>query len=114
MLTKSLIAAAVLSIAALLPAAEAQAKSNINLNIGVGVGGYFAPAYDPYYGGGVVVAYDGISCSQARNIVKGEGFYNVKSIDCSEPTYNFTGWRDGDKYKVRVNSYGEITRIKPM
>ena len=83
MLTKSLIAAAVLSLAALLPAAEAQAKSNINLNIGVGVGGYFAPAYDPYYGGGVVVAYDGVSCSQARNIVRSEGFYKVNSIDCS-------------------------------
>lgn len=118
MLTKSLIATAVLATLALIPATQAEAKSNVNLSIGLGVGGgYFAPAYDPYgpyYGGGVVVAYDGITCSQARKIVKSEGFYNVNSVDCSAPTYNFTAWRDGDKYKVRVNDEGEITRIKPM
>ncbi len=114
MLTKSLITAAVLSIAALLPATEAQAKSNINLSIGLGVGGYYGPGYDPYYGAGVAVDFGGVSCSQARKIVKSEGFYNVNSIDCSAPTYNFTAWHAGDKYKVRVNSYGEITRIKPM
>lgn len=116
MLTKSLITAAVLSIAALLPATQAEAKSDINVSLGLGVGGYFGPGYDPYYhgGAGVVVDFGGVSCSQARKIVKNEGFYNVNSVDCSAPTYNFTAWHDGGKYKVRVNSYGEITRIKPM
>lgn len=117
MLTKSLIAAALLATLALVPATEAEAKSNVNLSIGLGVGGYFGPGYDPYgpyYGGGVVIAYDGISCKQARKIVKSEGFYDVNSVDCTAPTYNFTAWRDGDQYKVRVNDAGEITRIRPM
>lgn len=117
MLTKSLITAAVLATLALVPATEAQAKSSVNLNVGFGVGGYFGPGYDPYdpyFSGGVVVSSDVVSCSQARKIVKSEGFHSINSIDCTAPTYNFTAWRDGDKYKVRVNSWGEITRIKPL
>lgn len=117
MLTKSLISAAVLATLALVPVTGAQASSNVNLSVGFGVGGYFGPGYDPYgpyVGGGIVVDSHVISCSQARKIVKSEGFHSINSVDCTAPTYNFTAWRDGDKYKVRVNNWGEITRIKPL
>lgn len=120
MLTKSLIATAALALSlATFTAGNAEAKSHVNLNVGVGigVGGFYAPGYvgvvpgyieydEPYY--------SGISCGQARNIVKGNGFYNVKSIDCSAPSYKFVAWQGGNKYKVRVNSAGNITGVTPL
>lgn len=116
MLTKSLIASAVLSLAVAFPVAGAEAKSNVNLNIGVGLGGYYGPGYDPgYYGGiGFEAEYGGVSCAKARKIVRGNGFHKVVATDCSAPNYQFTAWRYGSKYRVRVNSWGDITGVKPL
>lgn len=121
MLTKSkIIAVAVLASLGLALAAPAEAKVNVGVGIGIGVGGYY-PGYVPGYGyGGVYVpvpvyepAY-GISCGQARSIVKGSGFYKVTAIDCSAPSYKFIAWQGGSKYKVRVNWAGNITGVTPL
>ena len=116
MIGKSLIAAAAIAAAltASLPASEA--KAGVDVNIGIGVGGFY-----PGYGyGGVYVPgayyepYYGISCGQARSIVKGSGFYKITAIDCSAPSYKFVAWQGGNKYKVRVNSAGNITGVSPL
>jgi hypothetical protein len=121
MLTKSKIAfIAVLAALGLAMAAPAEAKVNVGVGIGIGVGGFYpgygfggvyvpgpvyAPVYTPYYG---------ISCGQARSIVKGNGFYSVTAIDCSAPSYKFIAWQGGSKYKVRVNGAGNITGVTPL
>ena len=117
MLTKSMIAiAAVLVSLTALPVQNAEAKSHVDFNVGVGIGvggfypgygygGVYAPVYEPYYG---------VSCGQARSIVKGSGFYKVTAIDCSAPSYKFVAWQGGNKYKVRVNAAGNITGVTPL
>lgn len=121
MLTNSKLAiVAVLASLGLALAAPAEAKVNVGVGIGIGVGGFYpgygyggvyvpgpvyAPVYAPYYG---------ISCGQARNIVKGSGFYGVTAIDCSAPSYKFIAWQGGSKYKVRVNGAGNITGVTPL
>ncbi len=112
MLAKSLIAIAATAFTlTALPMTQAQAS---NADINVGIGGYIGPGY---VGGYVGTGYDddygpsAVSCSQARKIVRWNGFNNVKPLDCSAPSYRFSGWRDGNTYKIRVNSWGDITRI---
>lgn len=116
MTAKSLIAAAALSLslAAMLAPAPAEAKTHVDFSVGIGVGpGYYGPAYPGYYGpvGYYEPDYGGISCWKAQKIVAGHGFHNVHAIDCSAPNYKFTGWKGGDKYRVRVNSWGNITGV---
>ena len=117
MLTKSMIAiAAVLASLSLLPVETAEAKSHVNFSVGVGLGvGGFYPGFGGYYGGATYYEpYYGVSCGQARSIVKGSGFYKVTAIDCSAPSYKFIAWQGGNKYAVRVNSAGSITGVKPI
>ena len=111
MLTKSKIAMfAVLATLGLALAAPAEAKVNVGVGgfyPGYGYGGVYVPGpiYQPYYG---------VSCGEARSIVKGSGFYKVSAIDCSAPSYRFIAWQGGNKYKVRVNSAGNITGVTPL
>jgi hypothetical protein len=115
MLIKSMIATAAfaLMLTAAVPAQEAQAKTDVDINVGIGFGagfygpghGYYEPAYEPE------VVHGGVSCSKARKIVRWNGFHNIKALDCSAPGYKFSGWRGGSKYKIRVNSWGDITRV---
>jgi hypothetical protein len=117
MLTKSkIITLAVLASLGLLMAAPAEAKSNVDFNvgIGIGVGGFYPGGYGGYYGGYYEPTYYGVSCGEARSIVKGNGFYKVKAIDCSAPSYKFIAWQGGNKYKVRVNAAGNITGVNPL
>ena len=120
MLNKSRIAIlAVLASLGVALAAPAEAKVNVGVGIGIGVGGFY-PGYGYGYGAGVYVPvpayepYYGVSCGEARSIVKGSGFYKVKAIDCSAPGYKFIAWQGGNKYKVRVNSAGNITGVTPL
>jgi hypothetical protein len=116
MLTKSKIATlAVLASLGLLMTAPAEAKSNVDFNvgIGIGVGGFYPGGYGGYYGS-YYEPYYGVSCGEARSIVKGNGFYKVKAIDCSAPSYKFIAWQGGSKYKVRVNANGNITGVTPL
>jgi len=119
MLTKSMIAiVALLASFTVLPVGNAEAKSHVNFNVGIGIGvGGFNPGYG--YGGAFVPgSFDepsyGVSCGQARSIVNGNGFYNVTAIDCSAPNYRFIAWQSGNRYKVRINSAGNITGVTPL
>jgi hypothetical protein len=113
MLTKSMIAVATAAFAfAALPVERAEAKSDFDINVGIGIGAFVGPG-----AGHVDVDYDddfgpsAVSCSEARKVVRWNGFSSVKSLDCTAPSYKFSGWRDGAKYKIKVNSWGDITRI---
>ncbi|MFM8747793.1 MAG: hypothetical protein ACKOED_14180 [Aestuariivirga sp.] len=55
--------------------------------------------------------YRAINCRQAEEAVRWNGFSKIRAIDCNLPTFRFTGWRNGDKYTIRVNGRGAITRV---
>jgi hypothetical protein len=117
MLTKSMIAiaAAALALTIALPGGEAQAKTDVDINVGIGFGGFIDPGYGYGYAG---VGYDHdyapdyVSCSQARKVVRWNGFKGVKALDCSAPSYRFSGWKSGKKYSIKVNGWGDITGVK--
>jgi hypothetical protein len=44
---------------------------------------------------------DYVSCSQARKVVR-SSFKAIKQLDCSAPSYRFSGWKGGKKYSIRV------------
>lgn len=122
MITKSLIAAAAVaaSLTALAPVQQAQAGVDIDVNLGVpgiypgygygygyGYGGGYYPVIDPYYGGG-------ISCHKGKQIVKWSGFHNVNAFDCSKPVYQYMAWKNGHKFKFKVNMAGNIIYKKKI
>jgi hypothetical protein len=113
-MNKSLIVAAALTAAvAGLTATSAQAgKVHVDVGIGLG-GGYWDPSYG--YGGHYPVYAEpdyyperrwGVSCGEAKWQVKSAHFRNVKALDCSGRTYVFSGWKHGDKYRIRVSRRG--------
>lgn len=121
MLKKSLVAAAVVSAAAIGFTATAAQAGKVHVDVGIGVGapgyydpGYYAPGYyadddyDTSYGGSFESTRRhhgswGVSCGEARWQVKSARFRSVQAIDCSGRTYVFTGWKHGDKYRIRVS-----------
>lgn len=119
MISKSLIAAAAVAtgLVAAIPAEQAQAKPHFDINIGVGVPGYYPGYGHPGYGGYPVVDpvyVGGISCNKGRKIVKWNGFYNVKPVDCSAPVYQYNAWKKGMPYRIRVSTSGDIIKVKPL
>jgi hypothetical protein len=129
MLNKSLIAAAaVAAVAAGFSATAAQAgKLHVDVGIGLydpyygygygyGFGGY--PVYDDYYGGGHHGHHGGswgVSCGAAKDEVRGAHFHKVKTVDCSGKTYTFTGWKHGDKFRIKVSrKHGEIISVSAL
>jgi hypothetical protein len=61
------------------------------------------------------VQYDrGMSCRYGKRIMRNEGFHDVEAYDCSAPTYGYSGWKDGDLYKVRLNSHGDIISVRQI
>ena len=115
MFTKIMVAAAALT-AAVVMTAPAQAKTNINIGLGFGgygggygdyYGGGYDPDYYPVYGGG----YGGVSCWQAKKIVKNHGFYNVFPTDCDGNIMRFKGKKMGDWYRIKVNHWGNIVDV---
>jgi hypothetical protein len=121
MLTKSMIAiTAVIASLAALPAGEAQARASGNdfyadstTNIG-GIGVGYGPSVVPTAGVRFQAYSASISCGQARNVLRGNGFYNVTALDCSAPSFRFVAWQDGSAYRVRVNGLGRITGVSPL
>lgn len=113
MLTKSILSAAIaLGFAATLQAPAAEAKTNVDIAIGIGIGaGYHGPGF---IGGGIWFDDPRISCSKARRIVERSGFGKINTTDCSAPNYGFTGWKAGQKFSIRVNHWGNITRVQAI
>lgn len=124
---KSLIAAAAITAAvAGLSATSAQA-GKVHVDVGVGLGGgYWGPG--PGYGGYYPEPYPvyvepdyypggsyGVSCGEARWSVKSAHFRNVQALKCSGRTYVFTGWKHGDKYRIRVSRRdGDIISVSAI
>jgi hypothetical protein len=117
MITKSLIAAAAVavSLTTLAPVQQAQAGVDIDVHLGGGLGfypgygyggGYGYPVYEPYYGG--------ISCHKGKQIVKWSGFHNVNAFDCSKPVYQYMAWKNGHKFKFKLNMAGNIIYKKKI
>ena len=123
MLIKSMVAiAATLASLAVLPAGEALARASGNdFYADSATGGGFAGAagYGPRHVAGPGVTFHatqpaGIGCGEARNILRGNGFYNVTALDCSAPSFKFVAWQAGNPYRVRINGWGKITRVSPL
>ena len=126
MLTKSMIAiAAVVTSLAALSVGNAEARTSNDFNVGVptsvGSGAFYGAGYGAHYAPSITIATSpayrravAISCGQARNIVMGNGFYNVTAIDCSAPSYKFVAWQDGTAYRVRINGWGNITGVSQL
>ena len=56
-----------------------------------------------------------VSCGEGRAIVDDSGFNRVRTIECSGGTYTYAARRQGDSYRVSLNSRtGEIVRVRPM
>jgi hypothetical protein len=134
MFKKLLIAAGVVgAIAAFSQAAEAK----VNVFLGVNTPGF---CDDPYYCGGPgyyvppppriyhpprnVYLYDeqqddsyddGLSCGEARRLIRHRGYRDIVARDCSGGTYSFFATRRGQPYKINVNAYrGRIVSIRPI
>jgi hypothetical protein len=113
MIGKSLIAAAAVATTMTLALPASQAQAGVDINIGIGVGGfpgYYDPGY-PVYNPGYPKYKNHISCKKGRNIVDNSGFNFVKAIDCSLPGYRYTAWKNGKKYVVSVNRWGNIYKV---
>ena len=71
--------------------------------------GYYRPVPPPYY----YYHEDRISCSEARSIVRSEGFRNVKAIDCEGRQYQFRATYRGRRVIVIVSSRsGDILDVR--
>lgn len=133
MFLKSLIAVATVASAVSFASVPAKAETTVDVGIGIGLGGFYPgdgygygddgyaddyPVYprhrrrhfDDY---APVLSY-GVSCNRGRNIVRSEGFRNVRAYDCSAPTYAYKAWRDGELYRVKVSYRGRIISVRPI
>jgi hypothetical protein len=127
---KSLIAAATLALglAVALPAAESRADVDVDIGFGVGVvGGGYGYGHRPGWRPGGYAAYpvrpylydyedawaedDYVTCRQGRKILRRYGFHDIKTENCRQPHYKYTGWRKGREFLIRMNSRGEVNRI---
>jgi hypothetical protein len=69
---------------------------------------YYSPyTYDPYYWSYEKV---GISCSDARRLLRQQGYRNVSAYDCSGTTYGLYGTKGKTRYRISVSARdGRIT-----
>jgi hypothetical protein len=129
MLNKSLVAAAAVAVTvAGLSATSAQAGTKVHVDLGLGlygVGyGHGYPVYDDYdYGYGYSGHHGhhggggswGVSCGEAKWEVKNANFHKVKTLDCSGKTFTFSGWKHGDKYRIKVGrKHGQIISVSEV
>jgi hypothetical protein len=80
------------------------------------LGGYY---YDqPYWDSPSIELSLGngrVSCGEGQRIVNDSGFNPVRTVECSGRTFTYTGRRDGDTFRVTLNSRnGRIVSAKPL
>lgn len=142
MVAKGTIAAGIMAAALAFMPEAATAKTNIRIGIGAGPGwcfshpyapgcgygygygyGYYPPIgfyHRPYYRGYYEPNYYyapryGISCGEAKQIVRDSGFRNVRTRSCSGTTNSFTGVKRGNLWLVKVNTRnGRIASVRPL
>jgi hypothetical protein len=78
-------------------------------------GSYWYP--EPYwlgYGYGLAAPYR-IGCGEGRAIVRDQGFYRVRTVECYGRAYTYIGRRHGDTYQVLVSAKsGRIIDVNPF
>lgn len=55
-----------------------------------------------------------ISCAQGKQIVRGYGFDNVRSLNCGGRTLTYLGSRDGASYAIVLNRNGSKITFDAM
>jgi hypothetical protein len=54
-----------------------------------------------------------VSCNEAQGIVRDRGYRKVRITKCGVRTHQFTGWRNGNRYLIKINGYnGNIASIR--
>jgi hypothetical protein len=54
-----------------------------------------------------------VSCDEARGIVRDRGYRKIRISNCGVRSHQFTGWRDGNRYLIKINGYnGNIASIR--
>jgi hypothetical protein len=88
--------------------------------------GYYVPPPPPpfYHQPRNVYLYDdqqddsydeGLSCGEARRLIRQRGYRDIVARDCTGGTYSFFATRRGQPYKINVNAYrGRIVSIRPI
>jgi hypothetical protein len=122
MFKKPLLAACALAagILAMQPQA-AEAKANVDIDVyfrGGGIGyypGYYGyPAHGRGYGY-PVYAPAKMNCFQGKQSLKWKGFKQIDAFDCAGKLYGYTAKKNGNFYKVRLNSFsGHVVSIKKI
>jgi hypothetical protein len=121
MITKSILAAAAVAVTvAGFSASSAQAGKKFDIDINLypshGYGydvGY--PIYDdtPHY----PRHSDkwGISCGEGKWTVRSAHFRKVNTVECVGPSFTYTGWKHGDKYRIKVSRrHGQIISVSEL
>jgi hypothetical protein len=60
---------------------------------------YYYYQNDPYW------IHLSMSCSSARKILQRHGYRKLKTLDCEGRYYEFTGYKGGHKFRIRLNAY---------
>jgi hypothetical protein len=116
MITKTLIAAAAISMVAAVAATPAEAKVNVYLGLGGYGPGYYEPEtiyvaprrrhYEPVYEEDYYeprpVRY-GVSCDEGAQSVRNVGFRKVRPLDCNGNRFTYKARRHGSTYVVKVS-----------
>jgi hypothetical protein len=77
-------------------------------------GGFWYP--EPYWlGYGLVGRPYRIGCGEGRAIVRDQGFYRVRTVECYGRAYTYIGRRHGDTFQVLVSARsGRIIDVDPI
>lgn len=116
MIAKSIFAAAAVAVSVAGFSAPSAQAGSLDVDVNIGLGGYDGyPLYEEvHYGHGYHGSW-GVSCGEAKWEVKSRHFRHVRTLDCGGKTYTFTGWKHGDKYRIRVSrKYGEIISVSAI
>ena len=144
MVAKGTIAAGIMAAALAFMPEAATAKTHVHIGIGAGPGWCFYHPYSPGCGYGYGYGYGyyppigfyhrpyyrnygyyepnyyyspryGISCGEAKQIVRDSGFRNVRTRSCGGATNSFTGVKRGNLWLVKVNTRnGRIASVRPL
>ena len=117
MTSKSILAAAVAVSVAGFSATSANAgkKFDIDINLYPDYGYGYDVGY-PVYDGYPHHSYNwGISCGEGKWTVKSAHFKKVNTVECEGKSYTYTGWKHGDKYRIKVSrKHGEIISVSAL
>lgn len=119
MISKSILGAAVAVSVAAFSATSANAGKKFDIDINLYPDYGYGYGYDvgyPVYDGYPHHSYNwGISCGEGKWTVKSAHFKKVNTVECEGKSYTYTGWKHGDKYRIKVSrKHGEIISVSAL